>query len=55
MYLLDIEALDLGTEVRAVSLDLVEADENREPVRGEDATRIWTARFARPLEANLGR
>ena len=42
MYLLDIEALDLGPEVRAVSLDLVEADENREPVRGEDAARIWS-------------
>ncbi|HXU21279.1 MAG TPA: hypothetical protein VN788_11915 [Verrucomicrobiae bacterium] len=42
MYLLDIEALDLGPEVRAVSLDLVEADENREPVRGEDAAKIWS-------------
>jgi hypothetical protein len=42
MYLLDIEALDLGPDVRAVSLDLVEADENREPVRGEDAARIWS-------------
>jgi hypothetical protein len=42
MYLLDIEALDLGPEVRAVGLDLVEADENREPVRGEDAARIWS-------------
>lgn len=42
MYLLDIEALDLGLDVRAVGLDLVEADENREPVRGEDAARIWS-------------
>jgi hypothetical protein len=42
MYLLDIEALDLGAEVRAVGLDLVEADENREPVRGADAARIWS-------------
>ncbi len=33
MYLLDIEALDLGPDVSAVGLDLVEADENREPVR----------------------
>lgn len=41
MYLLDIEALDLGPDVRAVGLDLVEADENREPVRGDDAARIW--------------
>lgn len=42
MYLLDVEALDLGDDVRAVGLDLVEADENREPVRGEDAARIWS-------------
>jgi len=42
MYILDIEPLDLGTDVKAVGLDLVEDDENREPVRGEDAARIWT-------------
>ncbi len=42
MYLLDIEALDLGAELRAVGLDLVEADENREPARGEDAARVWS-------------
>jgi len=42
MYLLDIEPLDLGPDVKAVGLDLVEADENREPVRGEDAARIWS-------------
>src|ERR1700734_2815411 len=42
MYLLDIEPLDLGAEVRSVGLDLVEADENREPVRGPDAARIWS-------------
>lgn len=41
-YLLDIEALDLGPDVKAVGLDLVEADENREPVRGTDAARIWS-------------
>ena len=34
MYLLEIEPLDLGADVRAVGLELVEADENREPVRG---------------------
>jgi hypothetical protein len=50
MYLLDIEALDLGAEVRAVGLDLVEADENRAPVRGEDATRIWS----RAIRATAG-
>jgi len=42
MYLLDIEALDLGADVRAVGLDLVEADASREPVRGSDAARIWS-------------
>ena len=42
MYLLDIEPLDLGEDVRAVGLDLVEADETREPVRGADAARIWS-------------
>lgn len=42
MYLLDIEPLDLGSDVRAVGLELTEADENREPVRGSDAARIWS-------------
>ena len=42
MYLLDIEPLDLGPDVRAVGLELVEADENREPVRGTQAARIWS-------------
>ncbi len=40
-YLLDIEPLDLGPDIRAVGLELVEADENREPVRGNDAARVW--------------
>lgn len=42
MYLLEIEPLDLGPDVRAVGLELVEHDENREPVRGADASRIWS-------------
>jgi len=41
VYLLEIEPLDLGADVRAVGLELVEADENREPVHGADAARIW--------------
>lgn len=41
-YLLDVEPLDLGPDVRAVGLELVEADENREPVRGLDAAKIWS-------------
>src|SRR6202046_1091923 len=42
MHLLDIEPLDLGPDVRAIGLELTEADENREPVRGVDAARIWS-------------
>jgi hypothetical protein len=41
-YLLEAEPLDLGPDVRAVGLELVEADENREPVRGLDAARVWS-------------
>ncbi|HXW61544.1 MAG TPA: hypothetical protein VEJ45_03025 [Candidatus Acidoferrales bacterium] len=50
MYLLDIERLDLGADVKAVGLDLVEDDENREPARGEEAARIWS----RVLAATAG-
>jgi hypothetical protein len=50
VYLLDIEPIDLGPDVRAVGLELVEADENREPVRGIDAARVW----ARCLTAVTG-
>ena len=50
MYILDIEPLDLGADVKAVGLDLVEDDQNREPVRGEDAARIWS----RVLQATAG-
>jgi hypothetical protein len=42
VYLLDVEPLDLGPNVRAIGLELVEADENREPVRGPDAAIIWS-------------
>lgn len=42
MYLLEVEPLDLGEDVRAIGLDLTEADENREPVRGKDAAQIWS-------------
>ena len=45
-----MKPLDLGADVRAVGLDLVEADENREPVRGADAARIWS----RVLPATAG-
>ncbi len=42
MFLLDVEPLDLGSDVRSVGVDLVEADENREPARGSEAARVWT-------------
>ncbi|HUC42266.1 MAG TPA: hypothetical protein VL913_00845 [Candidatus Micrarchaeaceae archaeon] len=42
MFLLEVEPLDLGTDVRAVGLELTEDDENREPVRGLDAAKIWS-------------
>ena len=42
MYLLDVEPLDLGVDVRAVGLELVEDDENREPLRGHDAAKVWS-------------
>jgi hypothetical protein len=42
MHLLDVEPLDLGPDVRAIGLELTEADENREPVRGIDAARVWS-------------
>ena len=50
MYLLDIEPLNLGSDVKSIGLDLLEADENREPVRGPDAARIWS----RVLQATSG-
>ena len=42
MYLLEIEPLDLGEDVRAMGVELTEADENREPIRGSEAARIWS-------------
>lgn len=42
MNLLDIEPLDLGPDVKSIGLELVEADENREPVRGDNAARAWS-------------
>lgn len=41
-YVLEVEPLDLGEDVKAVGLDLVEI-ETREPVRGADAARLWAA------------
>jgi hypothetical protein len=41
-YVLEVEPLDLGVDVKAVGLDLMEV-ESREPARGIDAARIWAA------------
>ncbi len=43
-FSLDVQALDLGGDVKAVGLELV-GTENREPVRGQDAAEIWSAVF----------
>jgi len=44
-FSLDVQALDLGNEVKAVGLELVET-ENREPVRGKEGAEIWSDRMA---------
>ncbi|HUE55597.1 MAG TPA: hypothetical protein VMO76_07175 [Candidatus Udaeobacter sp.] len=43
-FSLDVQALDLGSDVKAVGLELLET-ENREPVRGKEAAEIWSAVF----------
>ena len=41
-FSLDVEVLNIGSEVKAVGLELIET-ENREPVRGVKAAQIWSA------------
>jgi hypothetical protein len=41
-YVMEVEPLDLGADVKAVGLDLMEV-ESREPARGNDAAQIWAA------------
>ena len=43
-YSLDVQAMDLGNEVKAVGLELVET-EDREPVRGKEGAEIWSEIF----------
>ena len=43
-YSLDVQAMDLGSEIKAVGLELIET-ESREPLRGEAASAIWAAVF----------
>lgn len=42
MFLLEVEPLDLGPDVKAIGLELVEPDADREPARGRPAARIWS-------------
>lgn len=42
MILLDVEPLDLGPDVKAISLELVDPGVDREPIRGEEATKTWS-------------
>src|SRR5260370_30761913 len=43
-FSLDVQALDLGSDVKAVGCELVETD-NREPVRGKEGGEIWWGIF----------
>ena len=43
-FSLDVESLSLGSDVKAVGLELLET-ESREPVRGRQAAQIWSAAF----------
>jgi hypothetical protein len=43
-YSLDVQAMDLGSDTKAVGLELIET-ESREPLRGEEAASIWTVVF----------
>jgi hypothetical protein len=40
-YSLKIEALDLGTDIKAAALELIETA-SREPLRGAEAAKIWS-------------
>ena len=43
-FSLDVESLSLGSDVKAVGMELLET-ESREPVRGSQAAQIWSAAF----------
>ena len=43
-FSLDVQALDLGADVKAVGLEFLET-ESREPVRGKAAAQFWAAAF----------
>jgi hypothetical protein len=53
MFVLDVDPLDLGSDVKAIGLELLEP-RSQEPVRGPEAARIWaralpSLSFAEPL------
>jgi len=43
-FSLDVEVLDLGADVKAISMEILET-ESREPVRGKQATDFWSTVF----------
>lgn len=43
-YSLDVQAMELGEDTKAVGLELIET-ESREPLRGSEAAEIWAAAF----------
>ena len=44
-FSLDVQAMELGADTKAVGLELLET-ESREPLRGSEAAGIWAAAFA---------
>lgn len=42
MNLLDVEPLDLGPDVKAISIELVDPGIDREPIRGEEGVKTWS-------------
>jgi hypothetical protein len=51
-YSLDVQAMDLGAETKAVGLELIET-ESREPLRGPEAIEIWSSVFVALTAKNL--
>jgi len=43
-FSLDVQAMELGADTKAVGLELIET-ESREPLRGREAAEIWAAAF----------
>ena len=41
-FSLDVQSLELGADVKAIGLELLET-ESREPVRGKEAAKFWSA------------